>query len=210
VIGPIRVAFDEAAAYFVSTVETIRPEQFATPGLGEWSVRDLVGHTSRSLLTIEIYLEQPVASVQVADAADYYLAVLRARDDPTQHGNMAQVAQRGREAGAALGPDPASALRAIAARVRKLVAETHEDQLMSTAVGGMRLGDYLPTRIFELVVHTLDLAAALGAPLRPPAAPAQISLELAAAVALRSGRGSDVLLALTGRRPLPVGFSVVI
>jgi hypothetical protein len=30
--------------------------------------------------------------------------------------------------------------------------------LVSTPVGGMRLIDYLPSRIFELAVHTLDIA----------------------------------------------------
>ena len=34
-------------------------------------------------------------------------------------------------------------------------------------------------------------------------------LELAAAVAARSGQGAEVLLALTGGRGLPDGFSVV-
>lgn len=31
---------------------------------------------------------------------------------------------------------------------------------MTTAAGGMRLGTWLPTRTFELVVHSLDLATA--------------------------------------------------
>jgi hypothetical protein len=32
---------------------------------------------------------------------------------------------------------------------------------------------------------------------------------LGARVAVRTGRGAEVLLALTGREPLPTGFSVV-
>lgn len=50
----------------------------------------------------------------------------------------------------------------IAARVLPLLDDTDGTELVTTVAGGMRLADYLPTRVFELVVHTLDLAAALG------------------------------------------------
>ena len=36
------------------------------------------------------------------------------------------------------------------------------EELLTSIVGGMRLADYLPTRVLELVVHTADLAVALG------------------------------------------------
>ena len=61
---------------------------------------------------------------------------------------------RGREAGVALGPDPIAAVRDIAARVLAQVQTTSDEVLVSTPVGGMRLIDYLPSRIFELAVHT--------------------------------------------------------
>ena len=35
------------------------------PGLGEWDVRSLVGHTSRALLTVETYLASPAEVVKV-------------------------------------------------------------------------------------------------------------------------------------------------
>ncbi len=73
----------------------------------------------------------------------------------------------------------------------------------------MPLSAYLPTRTFELVVHTLDLAAAIHAPGEPPTEPLAASLELAAGLALHSGRGVEVLLALTGRRTLAADFSLV-
>ena len=202
-VGPERLAYERAAGFFVSTVEQVRPEQWDNPGLDRWSVRDLVGHTSRALLTVETYLRQPASAVEVETPVDYFLAALAGTGGPDQ------IAQRGREAGAALGPDPANAVRDIAARVLSLVTTADDAQLLSTPVGGMRLRDYLPTRTFELVVHTLDLAAALGVPAEPPPEPAGLSLQIATDLALRSGCGAEVLLALTGRRPLPAGFSVV-
>jgi hypothetical protein len=69
---------------------------------------------------------------------------------------------------------------------------------------------YLPTRTFELTVHTLDLVGALGVA-APPVLdePVAACLELAAAAAARGASGAAVLLALAGRRGLPPGFSVV-
>ena len=71
------------------------------------------------------------------------------------------MAERGREAGAALGADPAAAVAGIAARVLPVVGACDGTEVITTIAGGMRLADYLPTRTFELVVHTADLAAAL-------------------------------------------------
>ncbi len=69
--------------------------------------------------------------------------------------------------------------------------------------------DYLPTRTLELIVHTLDLARAVELRARPPAQPLSTTLALLANLALLQGEGPDVALALTGRGPLPPGFSVM-
>lgn len=39
-----------------------------------------------------------------------------------------------------------------------------EDPLVTTALGGMRLRQYLPTRTFELVVHGVGIARPAGLP----------------------------------------------
>src|SRR4051794_17898417 len=46
--GSSRSALEQAAAFFLATVERVEPTQWDLPGLGEWSVRDLVGHTGRA------------------------------------------------------------------------------------------------------------------------------------------------------------------
>ena len=48
--------FATAAACLVATVHQIQPGDWDKPGLGEWTVRDLVGHASRALSTVEQYL----------------------------------------------------------------------------------------------------------------------------------------------------------
>ena len=198
-----RRTFAEAAGFFVATVERVRPADWERPALGEWSVRDLAGHTSRALITLETYLGRPAQAVDAASAVEYFVSARASFGDPVE------VARRGREAGAALGADPAATIRQLAERVVPLVAGADLDLLLATPAGGMRLRDYLATRVFELVIHTLDLAAAIGAAAEPPVAATAVSLEIAAGLALRSGEVGDVLLALTGRRPLRSGFSVL-
>ena len=198
----IRAAFEEASAYFLATATRVRPEQWTAPALREWSVRDLVGHTGRAWLTVETYLGRPAATIEVWSPADYVVAVLAA------HGDPAAVAARGREAGSALGAAPLPTLQATAARVLALVAASEADQPIATPAGGMRLLDYLPTRTFELVVHTLDLAAAIGVAEEPPPTAGRLALQLAGEIALRTNRAAPVLRALTGRQALPRGFSV--
>jgi len=196
-----RSTFAAAAEWFVGTVPAAQG-RWADPGLGEWDVRALVGHTSRSLITVEEYLGRPAATVEVATTADYYVATAALSAGPG-------VVDRGVAAGAALGADPAAAVAVIAARVLPVAAACDGSELVTTIAGGMRLVDYLPTRTFELVVHTLDLLAALGLDDEPPAAAARGALRVAADVAVAHGRSRDALLALAGRRGLPQGYSVL-
>jgi uncharacterized protein (TIGR03083 family) len=196
-----RRAFTDAAEWFVRTTALVG-DRWKEPGLGEWDVRALVGHTSRSLLTVEAYLARPAATSEVASAADYFRVTRAAAAGPA-------VAARGRDAGAALGTDPAVAVTEIATRVISLADAHDATDLVTTIAGGMRLGDYLPTRTFELAVHTADLTRALGLPLDVPATAAAQALQLVADLAVADGLAGPLLLAATGRPGLPAGYSVL-
>ena len=82
-------------------------------------------------------------------------------------------------------------------------------ELVATIAGGMGLSDYLPTRTFELTVHTADLATALGARLDIPATAALQALQIVTDLAVADGLAGPLLLAATGRPALPAGFSVL-
>ena len=186
-----RRAFTDAAGWFVRTAALVG-DRWDSPGLGEWDVRALVGHTSRSLLTVEAYLARPAESVDIPSSADYVRATRTIAAGPA-------VAQRGRDAGVALGDDPAASVAEIAARVLPLVDSCDGTELVTTIAGGMRLSDYLPTRTFELAVHTADLATALGLPLDVPATAATQALQIVMDVAVGDGRAGALLLLATGR-----------
>jgi uncharacterized protein (TIGR03083 family) len=198
----VRQTFAEAARTFTDLVRRIPADRWDGPGLGEWDLRSLVGHTSRSLITVETYLAQPVETEEVPSPAAYYVAIAG-----TDH---AAVAARGVEAGQALGEQPAEFVDALAKRVLVQV-ESAGNPLIHTAAGGMRLESYLSTRTFELVVHSLDIAAAVP-DIEPPEFSDQLLSEVArvaATAAVLLGRGIEMLRALTGRATLSPGFNIV-
>ncbi|WP_395692193.1 maleylpyruvate isomerase family mycothiol-dependent enzyme [Nocardioides sp.] len=201
-----RATFDAAARSFLDLVEQVPPSAYDGPGLGDWDLRALVGHAGRSLVTVATYLGTRADSVAAATPAEYFAVASRlvGRDDD------GAIARRGVEAGRALGDDPVGALRAsYAAATAALDGLDGADPVVETAAGGMRVSDYLPTRTFELVVHSLDIARACGVAHEPPADALAEALGVAAASAVELGLGPDVLLALTGREPLAAGTSVV-
>jgi hypothetical protein len=189
----------EAAGSFVDLVASLRPG-LDGPGLGDWDLRALVGHTSRSLVTVSDYLRKPAPSVAVESAADYVAGLASVSSDDG-------VTTRGVAAGELLGNDPASAVRLLLETVTDDLARAVPDQLVTTYAGGMRLADYLPTRTFELVVHGLDIAAAVPARWTPPPAALAEAVALATEVAVRRGEGTLLLRLVTGREP--GGLSIV-
>jgi uncharacterized protein (TIGR03083 family) len=199
----IREAYQQAAQFFVDTVAQVRDSQWEQVGLGEWTIRALVGHTNRALLTVETYLATPATTAELQCPVEYFLRAAAALADP------AAVAARGREAGKALGAEPLRAVRTTAQRVLQRVEAAADATLLQTPVGGMRLLDYLPTRVFELTIHTLDLATAAALAATPPEAAARVTSALVVELALSGRKIAPLLRATTGRGPLPTGFSVL-
>lgn len=199
----IREAYEQAAALFVQTVRDVAPNQWGLQALGEWNVQDLVGHTNRALLTVDTYLDNPANARELEHPVSYFLQAMASLGDP------AEVAARGRAAGQALGTDRLASVRQTAERVLARLRQTPDDALLTTPVGGMRLIDYLPSRVFELTIHTLDLASALARPITPPASAARVTFSLVTELAIAQQRTVPLLLSALGRDALPPDFSVL-
>ncbi|ARC58173.1 hypothetical protein AS850_13900 [Frondihabitans sp. 762G35] len=196
--------FSQAAETFVTLVQAIRPEQWDDEALGSWTVRDLTGHTTRAILTVVTYLGQDEpGDVTIPTAEHYYTVAL------TQFGDDASVAKRGVEAGVWLGQDPVGRIKESLARARELLAAQPRNRLVSIGGMGIPLAEYLRTRTFELTVHTMDLARATGIPHGLSPAVLTGAARLAASTAVARGHGEELLLAMTGRAPLPEAFTIV-
>ncbi len=197
--------FASAARSFAGLVYDIPAERWDGPGLGDWDLRSLVGHTSRSLITVSTYLNTTAEREDIETPQEYYVRV-----NPSALGvDPADVLERGRRAGQELGADPAAAVDSLVERALHDLAET-DDRLIAVINGlGIRLHTYLVTRTFELAVHGLDIARAVGIPFALRGDVLDEATVLAARIGVVMGEGETVLLSLTGRTALPPSFSVV-
>jgi uncharacterized protein (TIGR03083 family) len=193
--------YRRAGDHAVSVVAQVPADRWDSPGLGTWTVRTLVGHIGRSFTTVIEYSARPANEVDIADAAQYYLSIDGILADPDQ------IDARAAQAGLALGDDPLGAIRELQDRAAAALAT--DDHVIQTIAGGMRLSDYLPTRIFELGLHSVDLARAIGVAEAVPPEVTDNVLALAVEVAKRRGDSQALMCALTGRGPLPPGYSIV-
>ncbi len=196
----VRAAFEEAARSFLSTVRAVPADAWDAPAaLGSWTTRELVAHTLRAFTTIETYLaSEPKIDRVLADAGEYYRASLA--ESSVHEG----IAQRGRDGGAAL-DDPLGESEATTERVLALVASTLDDDPVNTFAGSIVFSEYLATRTVEVAVHTLDLQRAIGEPAELHPATGPIVLQVVTDLV----DPAVVLLALTGRRPLPEHFNAL-
>ncbi|MDT5315327.1 MAG: hypothetical protein QOE74_4347 [Mycobacterium sp.] len=197
--------FASAAGAFATLVRAIPESAWDGPGLGDWDLRALVGHASRSLITVSTYLQHPAEREDVTSPADYYVQIM----EYASNTGAEAISERGRQAGRELGEHPAATIEALRQRVLGELAGV-DDPLIEVIGGlGIRLSNYLPTRVFELAVHGLDIAGATGVDFAVPAPVLEEATVLAARTGVALGQGETVLAALTGRSALPVTFSVV-
>lgn len=121
-----RAWFDAVSGTVVEVVAGVPDDAWSGPGLGEWTVRELVAHLSRAWSTVRDYLAEPEPAVgtPVLTAAQYLTEGL------TLPGVHEQVAQRARGDVAALGDAPAAALRDLALSTAGLVAATADERLV--------------------------------------------------------------------------------
>lgn len=198
-----RLCFSESAQVFSDLASAIPSKKWRISALGVWSVRDLVGHTSRALSTIESYLGK-VSGPPLNGPVEYFLAA-RAASVASE-----EIARRGIEAGAALGDYPATKVQELAHRIVKLVEISEDTCPVGTPWGTITLAGYLPTRTFELTIHGIDLAAAIGVPVPDRLGPSvSKACELAGALAGKHPMAIEILSALTGRSQLRNGITVL-
>ncbi|MBB5121447.1 hypothetical protein AF335_13935 [Streptomyces eurocidicus] len=128
-------------------------EQLRLPTrLGDWTVRELVSHIAIILDHVSDTLEKPAPPKLEVPVQEWPFATraIAGRVDELAH----ELADRGAE--------PTEIFDRIAERFDRIVGPAPDDRLLASRVGAMRLDDFLVTRCVELVVHSDDLAAALG------------------------------------------------
>lgn len=197
----IRTAFDDLAETYIRLAGDLTAEQLELPGLGEWNVRELLGHGICAFSTAGTYLDAaPIADFTMYSAGEYYRRALSG--GPSLH---ADVAARGHAAGDALRDDLVGVVRSTLEGACARVGQASDDDVVNTPIGQLSLVVYLATRIVEGGVHLLDLQRAIGvdAHLDPTVA------EIVVLTLVEAGDIEQVILAITGRIALPVGYNIL-
>ncbi|MGH3913469.1 MAG: maleylpyruvate isomerase N-terminal domain-containing protein [Pseudonocardiaceae bacterium] len=203
-----RIVFASAAHAFAELVGRIPADQWEGPGLGVWTMRSLVGHTSSALSNVIVGLDEPADAEAITSAQGYY-ALARTVDPAIFEKFTVAATADGVAHGVRLGAEPVAAVGRLVEQAVDRVEEAADADLLSTAAGGMRLDSYLRTRTFELAVHSLDIADAADLQHGVPEEVLGAAAALAAQVAAQIGEGALVLRALTGRTPLPAPYSIL-
>jgi uncharacterized protein (TIGR03083 family) len=204
-----RRTYRAAAVSFADLVTRLPDDRWDATGLGDWTLRDLVGHTVSSALRQVPDVLGSTAEDLAADSPEGYWAFARAAPPELYAAAVRASTTDARESGLALGDDAANIVRDLVGRATATLANVGDADVVATPIGGMRVRDWLPTRTFELVVHGMDVAAAAGVGHHLGPAVLAEAAALSARTAVAVGDGELILRALTGRAALPPGFSVV-
>jgi Mycothiol maleylpyruvate isomerase N-terminal domain len=204
----VRGVYLAAATAFCELVRQVPRADWERPGLGVWTVRELVGHTSTAISGVILALDEPAETESLTSPEGYY-AFGRTLDPAIYAAAVAAATASAGSFADELGTDPVTSIQQLLERVTDSLGAVEGDPLIQSAAGGMRLSAWLPTRTLELTVHALDLAARINAPARLPATAVAEVAAVLGRLAAATGEGTTVLRALTGRASLPEGFTVI-
>lgn len=173
-----------------------------------WTVRELLGHVAVTISWLPGMLREPAPVNATVDARGYY------RPDPrfSPEANTRRI-ELGREFAAQAGESGAEVLNMFEfewRRAANLCAAEPRERVVRTRHGdAMLLNDFLVTRVVEVAVHGLDLAAAVhSAPWLTAPAADQLTVLLAGdegAARLRrepSWEPAAFVAKATGRSPM--------
>ncbi|MBM3939391.1 MAG: hypothetical protein FJ318_00580 [SAR202 cluster bacterium] len=198
-----RTAFKDASRCFVDTVARIPAGRWQAAGLGEWTVRETVGHTCRAYTTLLDGLGAGATAATITSPSHYY-RVAQTGPDADQAG-----ADRGRQAAAHMDDEPLGYVRELAARAETLVDATPDTAIATVRFGTMRFADFLVTRASGLLAHALDIARAAGVDLDPPASATRATFDILRELAIDDGVFPSIVFALTGRGSLHPRFNLL-
>jgi len=190
--GEAAEAYRFASHWWRSIVGAVEDHQWSQRGLGDWTVRELVAHTDRAYKTVVEYLEPGTTDITEIYTAAEYFRVVMAEETPHVH-----IAARARSE-AAERSDWLVATDEMAEQALRTVAEAPSDAVVHLFVGEMQLDQYLATRVVELVVHGLDLSAAIGLDVTPPSTATRVTLRVLTDLA-GDATSTAMLRLLTGR-----------
>jgi uncharacterized protein (TIGR03083 family) len=210
--GALLETLDSEARRSIDVIRELPDDAFALPTrCPPWDVRVLVGHIVRDLDRVLTFLADPTPEAATTDAVAYFRSYDPRAEGPRITAGSLEVADRY--------ATPAELVNGYESTLCRCLEEAgREDpaRVLGTRLTSIRVDEFLKTRILEIGVHGMDLAAALER--RPWLTPAAASVVLSILVGLL---GDDPTSALgwsdltfietaTGRRALTEGERAVL
>ncbi|GAB7045003.1 maleylpyruvate isomerase N-terminal domain-containing protein [Catenuloplanes indicus] len=154
-------AFAAESSALVAALAGVPAEGFDLPSpCPPWTVGGLLGHVIVTVGRVPGMLAEPAPAVATVDAAGYY----RRDERSSAAANAARIAA-GDDRAARPGASLVTEFTTISGYVVELCRREPADRVVRTRHGdAMLLADFMLTRVVEVAVHGLDLAAALGRP----------------------------------------------
>jgi uncharacterized protein (TIGR03083 family) len=197
-------ALDAETERVVQAIRGSTEDDLSTPTrCPPWDVRVLVGHMIRDVDRVSTYVAAPAPGPASRDAVTYWRSYDPTTEGPRITANSTEVANRY--------TSPAEFSGALELALdRCLAAARPEDpaRVLGTRLTSIRLDEFIKTRILEIGVHGLDLAAALGREPWLTSAAASVVQSILVAILGSDPTGdlgwSDLTFieTATGRRPL--------
>lgn len=198
-------AFAAAAATFTQ-LATASVEAWDRPSvLAGYRISDLVGHVVIGTFAWSATVTGSAGS-PVADAAEWYLGG-RPELHAAVHAQAAALADRGPEH--VLSRLAVQADRAES-NLRGLADADAVVALSPVSAAAATVGDFVRTRVVELVVHTDDLAVSLGRATNLPARSVAVAVDALVGMAIRRSGDVEVLRVLTRRERAAQGVLPVL
>ncbi len=199
-------AFADQGLTVEATLRRLQPRDFDAPGLGEWTVAELIAHLIRGAGLLATYLdvEVPADAEPACDRVAYFAFSAEELDEMS-----AGVAERSRADARSIGTGAlVDAFCGSRLRTVERVEDLAPDALVHTFRGPMAVAEYAATRVLELTVHHMDLCRALNLPVTSD--PSALAVTVGIIEGLLDGeRPADLsddtafVLAATGRDPHP-------
>jgi uncharacterized protein (TIGR03083 family) len=165
-------AFTQECAAVDDTLGAVQADAWTRPALGSWNLAELTAHLVRGVTRVSAYADKPVDEAQPhKDRVSYYRFDHKAE--------APGVARRAVEAAREVDAETLPALFAEGWREdAQLAGELPADRLLASPYGPIRLDEYLATRVVEVVIHHMDVRAALDLPAAPTAEAGRLTAEL--------------------------------
>src|SRR4051812_40606319 len=130
-----RRTYRAAAVSLADLVSRLPAQSWEGPGLGDWTVRELVGHTvSSALRQVPLVLATPADTVTLGSPEDYWAFARSAPPELVAAATAASSADA-RETGDWLGADAAARVSELAGAATAALAAAPDDEVVTTAAG---------------------------------------------------------------------------